>query len=175
MISQLDFVKETGLPRYGCFWMCLAVAPFLYFHKPPDYETVMRIYVDSRQTKFWKKPVLDLIVAEDYRLVTNFPDKVLMSAMSYVSLDHDVAQFRDTEFTLPDRPSEYEGLTYSLIAFERPTGVHWVLGDKQGRNIIYNPDESLDINPWKRALFWRGIQIFRKDAYELANRRGTPA
>ena len=169
MVQQTEFVRETGLLRWGCFWMCLTVAPFLYFHKAPDHETVMRLYTDARQTKFWKKPVLNCLTDEDYRLVTNFPDQVLKAAMGYVSMDHDVAQFQDAEFNLPDRPSDYEGLTYSLLAFERPAGVHWVLGDKRGCNILYNPDEGLDINPWKRAIFWRGIQIFQKDAYETAN------
>ena len=128
----------------------------------------MRIYIDSRQTKFGGKPALDCLVDDDYRLVTNFPDRVLGCAMSYVSLDHDAAQFRDTEFKLPARPVEYPGLTYTLLAFDRgltPNGemkLHWTLGDKLGRNIIYNPDEQLDIDPWKRAAVWRGVQIWAK-------------
>ena len=161
MIQQLDFMKETGLPRWGCLWLSMVMAPFAFFHRAPDYETVMQIYIDCRRKKLGGKNALVNEGQErDWRLVMHWPDIVLRTALGYVETGYDAAQFRDTEFSYPALPKEYPGLTYTLLAFERPAGYHWVLGDKLGRNILYNPDEQLDIDPWKRAPVFRGVQIW---------------
>lgn len=170
-ISQTDFDKETGLPRWGCMFMSLVVGAWRAANdKDPTHDDVMRVYTDCRQsvTPKWVDgvqvgvvPVLEMTDHTTYEIYVNNPTAVLTTALSYTNNGWRGCQYPDLNTRVPThRPRDYR-LTYTLLNFRRPSSDgHWVLGDRSGMNVLYNPDESLDIDWWSRSPAWRGIKVY---------------
>lgn len=170
MIQQTSFDLDTGLPRWGCFFMSLVYAAFHATEGgEPTYDDVLRVYNDCRgdTTPKWVNgvqcgvvPVVEMVNPTTREIYVNNPSSVLQHALSYTNNGWKGEQYPDKALKVPDDyPRDYR-LTYTLLNFRRPSADgHWVLGDRSGCNVVYNPDESLDLDWWSRSPSWRGIRI----------------
>lgn len=172
MIQQTQFDIETGLPRWGCMFMSLVTGAWLATeNRPPTKDEVIRVYNDCRldMTTRWidgeaagSVPILEMTNPLTFEITVNDPSRVIEKALSYVDNGWRGGQVPDAELLIPaNQPRNYR-LTWTLLNYRRSSADgHWVLGDRSGMNIIYNPDENLDIDWWSRAPKWRGIRVWR--------------
>ena len=172
MIQQTDFEKETGLPRFGCMFMSIVVAAWRTAeNRDPRIDEVMRVHTDCimELVPTWEngkpagdRPILEMVDPVTHMIYINDPSAVLRKALSYCSNGWRGKQWPDLDTVAPQyQPRDYK-LAYTLLNFRRPSADgHWVLGDRSGMNVLYNPDESLDINWWGRSGAWRGLQVWR--------------
>lgn len=171
-IQQTHFDTQTGIPRWGCMFMSLVYAGFHVEGKEPSSFDVLKVYNDALNTPTpkWKDgvqvgvvPTLEMVDPSRYEIYVNNPTMVLELAIAQAGGVMKGAQYPDLDTRIPAQyPKDYR-LTYTLLNFRRPSNDgHWVLGDRSGMNVIYNPDESLDIDWWSRSPSWRGIRILMK-------------
>lgn len=172
MIQQTSFETSTGLPRWGCLFMSLVVGAFkAAADREPTHDEVMAIYHDclAEMTTRWvdgqaagEVPVLQMTNPSTFEIFVNNPTRVVEKALSYVDPGWRGGQIPDADMVAPvQMPRDYR-LTFTLLNFRRTSmDGHWCLGDRSGMNVLYNPDENLDVNWWSRAPKWRGIKIWR--------------
>ena len=136
----------------------------------PTHDDVMRVYEDCRLavTPKWVDgvqvgvvPVVEMTNHDTYEIYVNNPTGVVEKALSYVGVGWRGGQYPDLNTKVPTHyPRDYK-LTFTLLNFRRPSlDGHWCLSDRSGMNLLYNPDESLDIDYWSRSPAWRGLRIW---------------
>lgn len=152
--------------------MDLVVAAFLGTEgREPTPEEVMRVYNACRlqQTPKWVGgvqtgyvPVLEMTNHETYEIFVNNPSMVIEEALSYMDNGWRGGLSPDRALLVPQHYPRDFRLTYTVLNFRRPSlDGHWVLACRSGRNIVYDPDESLELDYWSRSPSWRGIRIWR--------------
>ena len=171
-LQQTDFNVETGLPRYGCMFMSLAVAAFrAAVNRDPTLDEILTLYNDClvAETPRWVNgdaagtvPVLEIVDHLTHEIYINNPSAVVQKALSYIDPGWRGGQIPDMDLMAPQQMPRDFKLTYTLLNFRRASADgHWVLGDRSGRNIIYDPDENLSLDYWSRSPKWRGLRIYR--------------
>lgn len=170
MIQQTTKEPETGIPREGCLFYVYLTAPFWWagmFPGRPTETDVDRIYADCLSTlaRVWIRDHFELRPTIQIRkrpdgvagLNINNPGMILHIARSYADI------FKTRLVHEPDKEMHYldEGpWDYSLVAtaveWKRPSDTnHWVLMDKFGWNLIFNPDRGIPLET--RTGRWRPI------------------
>jgi hypothetical protein len=171
MIQQTDFDVETGLPRWGCLFMCLVVASWRATRgTDPETDDVIHVYTDCRQqtTTKWVNgqdagtvPVLEMLDSTTREIYVHNPTAVVENAISYADEGWRGGQLPDRTMPPTDPPRGYK-VDFTLLNYRRASADgHWVLGDRNGMNVVYNPDEALDIDWWSRAPLWRGLRFWK--------------
>jgi len=180
MIQQTDWDRETGMPRWGCAplagWI---VAPYHAagrFPEQPTREEAHAIYWDARARVSRINPPHHVIevgpASAQWRLTTWSPTELLEITCGYVGDGWHAAQDPDVLFWYPGHPPkpgyllaapwDIDGITYTIINTGRPGGgLHARLFGPRGDRLIYDPDESLHVDPWARSHEWRAIKIWR--------------
>ena len=141
-------------------------------NREPTPDEVMKLYVACREamTPKWvdgvqigSVPLLQMVNTDTFEIQVNNPSIVLQIALAgnAIAPGWRGAQYPDADLIAPrEMPRDYR-LTYTLLNYRRASlDGHWVLGDRSGMNILYNPDENLDINWWSRSPKWRGLRIW---------------
>ena len=172
-LQQTDFPAETGLKRWGCMFMSLVVAAWkAALDRDPTHDEVMAVYQDcmGEMTTRWEGgvaagqvPVLHMTNPLTYEIWVNNPTRVVEKALSYAGgPGWRGGQVPDADMMAPAQmPRDYR-LTFTLLNFRRASADgHWLLGDRSGMNVLYNPDENLDVNWWSRSPQWRGVRVWR--------------
>ena len=162
-LQQTTFDPVTGIPRWGCFWLSIVVAAWRTAQdRDPTVDETMSIYNDSRGATTWNGASVLSMSSDDRReLTVNDPSAVLSLALSYTNNGWRGAQKPDLACRVPAQyPRDYR-LTYTLVNFKRPSADgHWVLCDRMGMNVVYDPNEDLSIDGWSRTGAWRGLSIW---------------
>jgi len=89
------------------------------------------------------------------------PGLLIAKTLSYTNNGWRGRQYPDLNTSVPgDYPRRHK-LQYTLLNFRRQSeDGHWVAADRSGMNVLYNPDENLDIDWWGRSGKWRGVQVW---------------
>lgn len=186
MMVQQTRLDRPGSSRWWCLGLDCTVAPWLDAGMFPAHPTILeaeRVFDDAmvqtaptrRDGKDVVRPIIEIVGAE-HRIDINNPSALMQIAASYVDLGMIIRQFPDREMVHPSVQRRLEpwqelgvpwhyALAYTLVAFWRPSGgVHWVLCDLRGERVLFDPDESLHLDGWRRDGRWRGVQITRRAA-----------
>ena len=179
MIQQTHWDRETGMPRWGCTplggWI---VAPYHAagkFPAQPTREEAHAIYWDARNRMSRIHPRHKIIevgpASSQWYLTTWSPTELLEITCGYVGDGWHAAQEPDALFWYPGAapqgyrkaaPWQVPGITYTIINTDRPGGgLHARLFDARGDRLIFDPDESLQVDPWARSREWRAIKVWR--------------
>jgi hypothetical protein len=169
IVQQTQWPRETGRPRDGCWSLSLIAAPFRAVGRLPRWYEADRIYNELASTKAltWRdgekdrRPIIEVGPSPRYKLYTNNSDAVLRIAGGYASPGMVGRLYQDRPFYYPDVPRNHP-VDMTLVSFNRPKAseegtVHWMLFDRYGLDLLFNPDVSLDVDPWDRAGRWFGI------------------
>lgn len=173
MVVQTEFPEETGVPRWGCLWLLDSAAVCMFADLWPQHPTLkeaLAIYEMSLGSMALVKEANES--KDPNELTVMDPTRSIGHAIRYYSLPMWGRQYPDLYTThpslqtsgreTPDVPWNHN-LAFVKVAFKRPRGLHWVLCDKRGGAILYDPSPDLSppLDPWLRDGAWRGVQLWR--------------
>ena len=160
-VKQIEMPAETLLPRWGCFFMCLAAMAQKYTGTHLSKERVEVVYWVCREVEGWdRKPVLEVV---HHELHCNDPDTALMKFLQHCWHDQSVAKGYVAKQTGDETGwatwvlPENHKCNYTLVRKQTANGGHWVLGDAM-RNMLWDPHGGLK---WTDTDVYRQFYIGR--------------
>jgi len=166
LLEQEELPVDSGLPRFGCYFMSLLAIPQLVYQIAFSAAKILTILEECRSIKWWdwnKRPhhIVDYGPTDSYPFGQTFdcylwdPGKVLERACQWIAPQVHGWQVRDQDgwysWALPGR----RFWSFIVAQILRPRGFHYTLQDA-AHQLVYNPLPRLD-GPYTGK--WQGFAI----------------
>lgn len=150
---QMDFQKETGIPRWGCFLISIYFGACLFLKKTPSRGGFLEVYLKGRETLTKKGDSLIEVgnKRSDYQLWCHDPGGFLQVCLDFLTPEKYIGlQTGDEERYYPWREKVDQKWTFLVDYWKRPKGEHCTCL-YQSLGVTLDPMENrLPLEPHKR-------------------------
>jgi hypothetical protein len=163
LLGQEDLPADSGIPRFGCYFMSLLAIPQLVYQLRFSRDEILAILGRCRQIPRWdgKHSIVDFGPSDQYPYGEQFdvylwdPGKLLDTACQWLSPDIHGWQVRDQDGWHSWAPADKRFWSFIVMQIQRPKGYHYDLHDA-ARLLLYNPLPRIQV-PYTGK--WQGFAI----------------
>jgi hypothetical protein len=166
LLEQEELHVDSGIPRFGCYFMSLLAIPQLVYQIEFSVAKILVILDACRQTRWWdwnNRPhhIVDYGPTDQYPFGKTFdcylwdPGKVLDKACQWIAPQVHGCQVRNQDGWYDWAGTDKRFWSFLVMQIQRPRGFHYVLHDA-ARQLVYNPLPRID-GPYTGK--WQGFVI----------------
>lgn len=151
--QQTDFEERTGLPRWGCYFLSLAVWPQIEHNCLFSFDEYLHVYHKCMGTlvRVWghptgadEAPILEMVDESTRELRCNRPDLALQAWLDCYRKNIYQAHLTRTSHGWEKRVPREETFRLWRVLTANGNG-HWGYGTPDHAKLLYNPDLSLSV------------------------------
>jgi hypothetical protein len=166
LLGQEELPVDSGIPRFGCFFMDMLAPAQLVYQVPFSAAKILTILDECRSIRWWnwekeQHHIVDYGPAERYPYGKVFncylwdPGAVMDRACQWIAPQVHGWQMRDQNSWYPWAPMSRRYWSFIVKQILRPAGFHYDLHDA-AHQLVYNPLPRLE-GPY--TGHWEGFAI----------------